>query len=378
MRQNSEPFIMQRLDCSPQNYDWGKVGEGSLVYQLLKDTHKGLDTTKPYAELWIGDHDKAPSRIVATNERLCESEFGAIPFLFKVLSVEKPLSIQLHPSLEQAKELYKNGGGLYPDANHKPEMGLFISQSQLLFGFREFSEIAENLQKIPALHKACSPASDKFIANPISENLKEVVRCLLSHTPEEKKQLTDELEAEKSKIVDIDVYEHIVRTFPGDTGVFFLFLLNVINGQPGTAAFIPAGICHAYLRGDLYEAMAVSDNVIRAGMTPKPIDIPNLLKYTVFEPRKPLMIKPIIEGPLTTYKPPEYISEFALQVLRLNAKEKYNLKIPATSIFLVEKGPVCVDDKAYEHGDIVAIKEGEYNCEANDMEISMIICHGNL
>ena len=147
------PSIFE-LICPAMNYDWGVKGNASLVAQLL--VNQTINPKQPYAELWMGIHPKGPARVKYDNGDLLskvledrpsllgehtKNKWGTLPFLFKVLSIAKPLSIQMHPHKEWAEELHKQDPEHYPDDNHKPEIVLAISNLESLYGFINSSEL---------------------------------------------------------------------------------------------------------------------------------------------------------------------------------------------------------------------------------------------
>lgn len=139
---------------SIKSYEWGSVGSQSKVAQLALKTDenftKEFDETKPYAELWMGDHVTGPSTVKKTGATLTDllardkssiGDFEKLPFLFKVLSIKKPLSIQVHPNKSQAEHLHATRPDLYKDPNHKPEISIALTDFSALCGFRTPSEL---------------------------------------------------------------------------------------------------------------------------------------------------------------------------------------------------------------------------------------------
>ncbi|XP_052785072.1 mannose-6-phosphate isomerase-like [Mya arenaria] len=301
------------LNCAYQNYAWGKVGSSSEVAKLLKSGNASvsIEEQTPYAELWMGTHPSAPSTIpMADGQSLAdwvqgnpdglgkpvrERFGGALPFLFKVLSVQKSLSIQAHPSKAHAEELHKRDPTNYRDPNHKPEMAIALTNFTGLCGFRPIQEIVafvdniSQLQTVIGADKTAGLMSAGSSDNPdvVREAIAEAFGALMRQNKDiVKTQLSalvawvKELEAvgkDTSHYVG-DILLKLDREFPGDVGGFSVFFLNVIHLKKGEAIFLEANLPHAYLSGDCMECMACSDNVVRAGLTPKFIDTETLLQ----------------------------------------------------------------------------------------------------
>ena len=368
------------LFCKSMDYNWGKIGEESFVYQLLKSTEKNsLSNSSCYAELWMGDHEKAPS-LTPDGKRLSQiCQVGCIPFLFKVLSIAKPLSIQVHPSKELAEIFHSIDPTNFPDDNHKPEMAIFIKETTLLCGFRPYNEIINFLNHFNEFKNICGiEDSNNFIINPNSNNLKKLVLNLLSC---DSKIIFKESNKLYNKIHNnpllyekelIKAFELIKPFFPNDIGFFFPLFLNIIIGPPGTALFIKHGVLHAYLSGDLFEAMAVSDNVVRAGMTPKRIDLEKLIQAVSFECQLPHYILPEINGPLTSYICPT--KEFKVFKLKLNDKELFNLTFQCSTIMIVLSGEGFVNNELINKGKILLFYGNSLICFESINNLECFFC----
>ncbi|XP_071078673.1 mannose-6-phosphate isomerase-like [Haliotis cracherodii] len=317
MADNPQVFL---LKCAVQKYAWGKVGAESEVAQLSQavDPEFVIEDNTPYAELWMGTHPNAPSRVSIpgkTEEELSdwikrnpdklgskvESYFkGKLPFLFKVLSVRTSLSIQAHPNLVLAEVLHKKNPGAYKDSNHKPEMAIALTPFQGLCGFRPIKEVAKYLEEIDEFREAVGShcavrlltASNSMDMPLHRETMKMCFTGLMNREPEvikcQLESLVAKVEEMKANGKDTshlvgDVLLKLHREFPGDRGGFAIYFLNVITLQPGEAMFLEANLPHAYLSGDCMECMACSDNVVRAGLTVKFVDVHTLcemLNYT--------------------------------------------------------------------------------------------------
>ena len=292
---------------SIQDYAWGSH---TAIANL---TGNKSPSTKPQAELWMGAHPKAPS-LVKYNERwlsLLEliKQFPAdilgknvaikfnnkLPYLFKVLAASKPLSIQAHPNLKQAKKGFERENRLgipldssirnYKDENHKPECICALTPFIALYGFRKISEIISLMEKIclQVLYKELNHLKRQ----PNSEGLKSFFHSLITIDGLRKEQIIEHAITSAQKLSeDNPVFKWMInlyKKYPDDMGIFAPILLNLISLKPGQAIFLPSGELHAYLDGLGIELMANSDNVLRGGLTKKYIDIPELLKVLNFE-----------------------------------------------------------------------------------------------
>ncbi|KAK8102146.1 mannose-6-phosphate isomerase [Apiospora sp. TS-2023a] len=320
-----------RLQCGVNSYDWGKIGSDSAAARFAAATPAAdfsVQSEKPYAELWMGTHPSNPSKdletgrtlldMVDTNEALLSStikeRYGAkLPFLFKVLSINKALSIQAHPNKKLAEQLHAKDPKNYPDDNHKPEMTIAVTDFEGLCGFRPLAEIAHFLSAVPALRQLVGEDDAKaFIAtvrgqegDDSSESttqnkraLKSAFAALMKSEPQEitaaSKSLVADAETKGADFADggvesasgavlAELVARLNTQFPEDIGLFVLFFLNYVQLSPGEAMFLKADDIHAYLSGDIIECMAASDNVVRAGFTPKFKDVQTLVDLLTYD-----------------------------------------------------------------------------------------------
>lgn len=356
-----------RIDCGFQNYDWGKVGTASAVAQFAASSNPQtkIDESKPYAELWMGTHPSVPSKVV--DETSLEgkvlrdvvgsnpakylhpsvvAKFGSdkeLPFLFKVLSIEKVLSIQAHPDKALARQLHANDPKNYPDDNHKPEMAIAVTDFEGFCGFKPLDQIAATLAAVPEFHDIIgAEIADAFTAGikPAAEvgSADDKANRKLLQQVFGKLMNTDEsvIAAKAAKLVERaqthpDVLDALApglaalilrlnAQFPNDIGLFCgCLMLNHVRLNAGEAMFLQAKDPHAYISGDIIECMAASDNVVRAGFTPKFKDVVNLVDMLTYsyEPvskqKMPLLPFAKSSGDASTsvlYDPP--IAEFAV------------------------------------------------------------------
>ncbi|KAJ7849963.1 mannose-6-phosphate isomerase [Mycena olivaceomarginata] len=392
-----------------QKYDWGKIGTNSKVAQFAsasKIPGFTLEESAPYAELWMGTHPKSPSRILESNAILSEhlaahpeligkpvadrfdASNGNLPFLFKVLAIEKALSIQTHPDKATAETLFAQQPDIYKDANHKPEMALALTPFAALCGFLPLPAIATYIRTTAEL-AALIPATivTDFLAVAGSSNptgpaekaaLKNVFSAVMTADEALVKTQLDLLVARyKTGAVEVspDIVGLVLRLdsqFPGDIGIFCAFLLNYVHLKRGEAIFLGAGEPHAYISGDIMECMANSDNVIRAGLTPKLRDIPNLVSGLTYEAALPSK-HVVFPAPFRTtaastlYDPP--IPEFSVVQVTVGAGAKEtHPTVAGPSIAIATEGAGSVSWTGDSNG--LDVSQGDVFFIGADTEIS--------
>ena len=266
-----------KLKCACQNYDWGQYSNCSLVAIALKKNEQEVDENKKYAEYWMGTHPNGPSKIIKENKEILLSDEinGQLSYLFKILSINKPLSIQLHPDKAFAEILHKKYPKIYKDDNHKPELFIALSDFELLFGLVELNKAIEIVKK----YKECFnlKESEELIKNPSIEKYKNFIERLIFLNKEEyEKILKLILESKESK--DNYLIKKLYDNYGLDSGILISLFMNYLHKKKGEAVFIDENIPHSYIYGNCLELMACSDNVIRLGLTPKLVDKENFDK----------------------------------------------------------------------------------------------------
>ena len=347
---------MQKLINSVQNYAWGSKTALTELYGMANPD--GL----PMAELWMGAHPKSSSKITDSHGTVqslrdvidadktallganVANRFGELPYLFKVLCAAQPLSIQVHPSKKAAEVGFakENAAGIsldaaernYKDPNHKPELVFALTPFLAMNAFREFAEIASLLQPVAD----ANPAIGEFIAQPTSERLSALFAGLLNMQGNEKAHALKVLRAalEGQQGLAWDAIRLIAEFYPDDSGLFSPLLLNIVQLNPGEAMFLYAETPHAYLRGTGLEVMANSDNVLRAGLTPKYIDIPELVANVKFtaKPANELLTQPAQHGETLDFPIP--VEDFAFSLHTLSASEATLTQDGAAILFCVD------------------------------------------
>ncbi|EQA5670221.1 mannose-6-phosphate isomerase [Cronobacter malonaticus] len=347
---------MQKLINSVQNYAWGSKTALTELYGVANP--EGL----PMAELWMGAHPKSSSKIQdaqgqtrALREVIdadktallgapVAERFGELPFLFKVLCADQPLSIQVHPNKQASEEGFarENAAGIplsaaernYKDPNHKPELVFALTPFLAMNAFREFSEIVSLLQPVAGAHTAIA----HFLAEPNADRLRDLFAGLLNMQGEEKSRALAVLKATvaSQQGEPWDTIRFIAQFYPDDSGLFSPLLLNVVKLNPGEAMFLFAETPHAYLQGVALEVMANSDNVLRAGLTPKYIDIPELVANVKFvaKPAGELLTQPVKQENALEFPIP--VEDFAFSLHDLHSQPQGLAQESAAILFCVE------------------------------------------
>jgi mannose-6-phosphate isomerase len=349
-----------KLQNKIKHYEWGSK---DLIPAFL-----GVKNTEglPCAELWMGTHGAGPS--LAEGVSLREAAGGELPFLFKILAVEKPLSIQAHPDKTQAENgfLRENKAGLalddpkrnYRDSNHKPEIIRALTPFTLMAGFREPDEILASFKTFqaaaPELKEAFSPLINALEITH-GEALKSFLGALFKLPEQKRKEICSFIDKNTlpgdNKTISPrqwSLMQSFSAQYPCDASVLSPLYLNLLQLQPGQAIFVPAGVLHAYISGFGIELMSNSDNVLRGGLTPKHIDIDELMNILVFFPFMPEIITPPTSREMFSYPCP--CGDFSLTALRGDGGE-VSLTVSGSSICLVTEGELSCGGKCFKKGD---------------------------
>ncbi|XP_017104887.2 mannose-6-phosphate isomerase [Drosophila bipectinata] len=331
-----------------KNYEWGRQGISSAVAQLAmaNDPDFTLDDEETYAEMWMGTHVCGVSVVKETGETLDRVLKNDLPYLFKVLSINKALSIQVHPNKCEAERLHQERPEIYKDPNHKPELAIALTPFKALCGFMPAADIRDYIDEFQPLSQLLGKeAVDQLHESPNAETVKVCYEQLMKSDESEISKCIEDIANNYQKELKfnelLDVFNSVNKDFPGDVGVLSLFFLNLIHLQPGEAIYLGANEIHAYLGGDCIECMACSDNVIRAGLTPKYKDVEQLLQSVNFAGVHPDLKKfqPLrVDEQVQVYIPP--VPDFAVISLKIQHSLKtYKLQIqPYGSILIVLNG----------------------------------------
>ena len=353
-----------------QPYAWGTRGAEAFIPRLLGIAAKA---DAPCAELWIGAHPNAPSHVVLDGvqvslrqlivqhpreilgEAVAERFSGELPFLFKVLSTAEALSIQAHPTKAQARRLHARDPEHYPDDNHKPELAVALDSLTALVGFKPFPGILETLERYPELVDFAGAevvASTRGARGASPQEQQARLRTLYETLVERSAAHADELVAATGRLAERlstgntreeeRLFLEMREKYSGaDVGLFTIFLLNLLHLKAGQGLFIKAGIPHAYLKGNIVECMANSDNVVRAGLTPKFKDVETLVDILTYEMGLPPIIAGDASAAKVVYRTPA--PEFQVSRLRMQpGQERAESTGGGPQILLVTAGDVLM------------------------------------
>ncbi|MRJ75176.1 mannose-6-phosphate isomerase, class I [Aeromicrobium sp. SMF47] len=325
---------MYLLDNASRRYHWGSTSD---IPQFLGESPDG----SPLAEIWMGTHPLGPSTL-DTPERVPLAEVsGELPFLFKILAADRPLSLQVHPSQAMAQAGYadEDSAGVpldapertYRDPHHKPEMAYALTTFDTLVGFRPTAEILRVLHGIDT--PLARSLGEDLRASPGFRGIIRLVERLLTEgigadeitaVVEACRELVNAgIDVKRAYVTAVEIAEH----YPEDVGVIISLTLNRLTLQPGEAAFLGAGIIHAHLKGMCLEIMAASDNVLRAGLTTKPLNPAGLVKCLERGMSRLARVTPEPFGFSTDIFNPD-VREFALAVTQSSKAEPEGVLLP--------------------------------------------------
>jgi len=369
---------LYRLQNQIKHYEWGSP---YLIPKFL-----GIENEKviPCAEMWMGTHAGGPSCVVLDDNtgdtpidfmqddeeqsggeaNLAEFAGGELPFLFKLLAIEKPLSIQAHPNKKQAEEGFarEDSEGLslkaprrnYKDSNHKPEIMCAITPCKIMAGFRKIEDIYASLEAIinfiPQVKEIISPLLLALKTN----SLAVFFRILFALSQSQREYLvsfildtdirdTDAITAEQWRYV-----QYFSVHYPLDPAILSPLYLNMFALQPLQSVFIPAGVLHSYISGFGVELMANSDNVLRGGLTPKHVDIPELMNIISFNPYMPPVFS--VDDASRWIRYPAPCEEFSLNLIR-GGEEKITFPGKGQAICLVTEGRLQCGNYTFKKGE---------------------------
>lgn len=357
---------MELLDNPVRAYAWGSR---TVIADLLGEQ---VPSPHPQAEMWLGAHPADPSQLVRSRTSLIDAvredpigQLGpdraqrwdkTLPFLLKVLAADEPLSLQAHPSAAQAWAGFarEDAAGLprdaanrnYRDPNHKPELICALTEFHALVGFRDPVATVRLLRVLDVPELAGH--TELLAAEPDSDGLRALFTTWITLPQSTLDTLVPALQAGCVRLAgDAGEFRAEARTvlelserYPGDAGVLAALLLNRVTLEPGQALFLPAGNLHAYVSGAGVELMANSDNVLRGGLTPKHVDVPELLRVLDFTAGPPPVLTGTPEGAWVRYDVP--VEEFLLRRLDAAEPEPAGIEIP-------DGGPrilICTDGSA--------------------------------
>lgn len=375
---------MYRITGIKRQYSWGSK---TAIQEFL-----GLPVDgKPLAEVWFGAHPSAPASALSPNgslslEQLIQEDpeaalgeqvnqrYGAtLPYLVKLLAPDMPVSLQVHPSREQSKSGFEQEEAegvpidayerTYKDPNHKPEMVFALTPFEGLVSFRSVQDVIQVLA--PFTHPVLAEMQKRLRETPTIPELRSVFQCLVELPASD----VDEIVREAGELAagpdqpERNPYAtavEIADSFPSDAGVVASLLMHRVVLSPGQAVFVNDGVPHAYLQGLCLEVMANSDNVLRAGLTSKYIDVEALVESVDFEVSVPHVIDARATGEgfprVLRIEPP--VEEFALTLITV-AGNDFGVRMDGPRIVLCTEGTPTVSDgleqQQLERGEAVFI-----------------------
>lgn len=364
-------IVILRIANTPRSYAWGST---TAIAELLGREPSG----GPEAEYWLGDHPGSPAVILdrpavgrTLDDVTMRSPNGRLPFLMKVLAAAEPLSLQVHPSAEQAKRGFarENAAGLsiddprrvYRDDRHKPELLVALSDPFVaLSGFRPPVDTLAELRGVNDVRL------DDLVRRLSELELAEVVRWLLSGDPQVvhlATALTDNAaDAHRNDPHGTwSTVRRLAARYPGDPGIVISTLMHTVVLQSGEALYLPVGTLHSYQEGLGIELMAASDNVVRAGLTSKHVDVPELLAILDARPIPAPRFHPeVVQPGLRVFRPD--VPDFALAIVEADALiEGCLVGDDGPSILLCLEGHVSVDGhSAVSQGEALYLSRGPY------------------
>ncbi|KAH7140209.1 mannose-6-phosphate isomerase [Dactylonectria estremocensis] len=374
---SSDLVFQLRGTCN--NYDWGKKGSQSLAAQLCSKTSGDdfvIHDDKIYSEMWFGDYPNFPARVAETGELLADRIYnkssmlgeagikkfgGRLPFLPKILSIGKPLPLQIHPNKNLAAKLHKQDPDQFTDANHKPEIAVALTEFKAFVGWRTLKEIAEVFNLA-----ALSTFVPENVSSWTNETLRAVIRNILHAEDATIREVLEVLE--RTPRNELGKSDYVLDLLPGLKEQFVShdpanlvapLCMNYLVLQPGEALFIPADGIHAYISGDILECMARSDNMLATGFCGPRVDKSTIDTFSDTMTFKGCSRKDVelpkekahqaSRGKTSIYSPP--VEEFDILVTELEKAEKefiVGATGPSIAIATKGKGTLQADGKSFD------------------------------
>lgn len=365
-----------KLENCIKDYDWGSIDSITTLFGIKNPS------PKPMAEIWMGIHPLGCSKIIGLNGEKINLNalinqnplqilgkntyqlFGTLPYLFKVLAANKPLSIQVHPTKADAKKGFEKENKLgidlhspnrnFKDPNHKPELLYALTPFKAMNSFRPIEQILSFFSQltIPILNHELAQLQN----NPYPKQLKHFFQFLLNLSPDQKLQAIHQLLActrsfNQEPFLTIHT---LVKDYPNDIGLFMPLILNVIELKPSQAMFLHAQTPHCYLSGTGFEVMANSDNVLRAGLTHKFIDIDALIANTNFSSidASELLINPLINHNKIDFPVP--VNDFKFEIIQSDLQLRKE-KVNSPQILFCADGAITLTTKH----EVLTLNKGE-------------------
>lgn len=367
-------FKVMPVRGTVQHFAWGGL---NYLPELLNLPVKKGET---YAEYWLGAHSTGSTELESVDKekillknyihaypketlgKTVADQFGQLPYLLKIMDVKDMLSIQVHPSKENAQKEFeeenKKGTALtdphrnYKDDNHKPELMMALSEFWLLHGFKPVKVLERILHEIPELHflvpvfgngnyKALYQQVMEMPQGQLNRQLTTLLDRIVPHYQVGKlKKNKEDFWAARAALT-------YSQKGDVDRGIFSIYFFNLVQVSPGHAIFQDDGVPHAYLEGQNVEIMANSDNVLRGGLTPKHVDVSELMKHLKFEPTIPHIISAKTADPAVDIFPTK-APDFELGRIHLTKGQDIELLSRSVQLFIVLEGETKVMEKGSE------------------------------
>ncbi|MEZ9892257.1 mannose-6-phosphate isomerase, class I [Vibrio lentus] len=370
--------MIYKLNNVIQNYAWGSRTSLSSLFGLNNPNNE------PQAELWMGAHPSGCSKLAELELSLADyiedntnivlgdytaNRYGQLPYLFKVLAARTPLSIQVHPNKRNSEIGFEreNAKGIalsssnrnYKDPNHKPELVYAITIYKAMNGFRPIVDLIALLDEINI--EALSDDVAALKQAPVAKGLKALFTTALTLTGDKKHAALEQLSRHYGRVdlssnasQALEYSQNFANQYPDDNGILAPLLLNIVELQPGEAMFLHAETPHAYVEGTALEVMASSDNVLRAGLTAKHIDVEQLIQNTTFASIEPeqLKIKPIKREGHVHFPIP--VDDFGFDIFNVTP-EQQTVFTRSAEILMCIAGQVMVESNTKS----IFLKKGE-------------------
>jgi len=311
---------------------------------------------------------------------------ASLPFLLKVLSINKALSIQAHPDRALAERLHKERPNVYKDANHKPEIAIALTDFEALCGFRCVGEIAGFLEAIPEFAELAGAGAAEALRSAIGNGQEEsqALKRAYSHlmhaaddlVDQKVRQLVKRTSPKQESLAEdplarcVELVHRLFDQFGGDVGIFSVFFFNYASMKVGDCLYMAQNTPHAYLSGDIVECMATSDNVVRGGLTPKFKDVEVLCEMLRYEGKGPHLIKPVEQGPGMCLYADKEIEEFQVTHVRLltGTQRRFCFSNLGPTVFFTCKGM----GSATVSGETTKLEPGEVTFLAAGVDVELL------
>lgn len=332
---------MKQICGKIKHYDWGVKGNSSLVskYGLMGNHIESINNDLSYAELWLGTPKNNVSIYHDDRSEIKEN----LPFLFKFLSIDKPLSIQIHPNKKLAEELHSRKPEIYPDSNHKPEVAIALSKLEALSGLRAIEDIKRELLNYPEIiiEENYFESYDKLINEFINISNDKIIKLLNRLLYKKNLTFTDKL------ILAINKY------FNKDVGILAPIYMTYVKLNKFEALYIKPDTPHVYLKGNIIECMACSDNVIRLALTNKIKDKESLALLNLKD--ETTLVYPNFNHIQNKYTYDLDLDEFTIEIVKISGIHK--LVVTKNSLLVILNGFGLINNVCYIKGSAFLIEK---------------------